>query len=363
MRQPVTRPPRAARLNLRLVSCILGTSATLLAMIPTEKLMRPSYFTLFLALTLMTWQTGGFAQTPPQPPVVASAPAALALLDANIKALTRPEGVEVKFQQTLFGSSEPATLTGTSITAAGKKVHFDLKYQQVHRKAELKLLSDGVTFHRLETLPENSTITSYTIQELQDVMKKLATSETERVAMEDVEKTQLGLHGFEGISAMISDLKRRMIFGEPLAATIDLPGKPKQAVKVIEGRWNNEALEMIAPTKKTNATNQQDPRYLWNEKMSFFLLPRLAKLYFDAAGGQLVRLELWGITEKQGPEKVLLNMDILSLSPLAALDAKVFQPTEAELKYKPVKFNLAEALKNQHQNMMKMLKEQQKAQK
>lgn len=321
--------------------------------------MRPSYLTLFLALSLMTWQKGGFAQTVPQPVVTTSSPAALALLDASIKSLTRPEGVEVRFKQTAFGNSEPATLTGKSITAAGRKVHFDLQYQQVQRHAQLKLLSDGVTFHRLETIAGNNNIISYPLQELQDVMKKLATSETERVAMEDVEKTQLGLHGFEGISAMIIDLKRRMNFGDPTAATIDLPGKPAQAVKVIEGRWNNDALEMIAPTKKTNAQNQQDQRYLWNEKMSFFLVPRLAKLYFAAAGGELVRLELWGITEKQGPEKVLLNMDILSTIPLTTLDTKLFQPTEAELKYQPVKYNLAEAVKNQHQNMLNMLKQQQ----
>ncbi|HQR07580.1 MAG TPA: hypothetical protein PLN21_12200 [Gemmatales bacterium] len=321
--------------------------------------MRSSYFTLFLAQILMMWQTGGFAQTPPQPTVTTSAPAALALLDATIKSLTRPEGVEVQFHQTVFGNSDPATLTGTSITAAGKKVYFDLKYQQVKRQAQLKLLCDGETFHRLESISDNNTIISYPVQELQDVMKKLATSETERVAMEDVEKTQLGLHGFEGISAMISDLKRRMIFGEPTSATIDLPGKPRQAVKVIEGRWNSDALEQIAPTKKTNAQNQQDQRYLWNEKLSFFLVPRLAKLYFIAATGELVRLELWGITEKQGPEKVLLNMDILSTVPLTTLDAKLFRPTEEELKYQPMKYNLEEAIKNQHLNMMNMLKQQQ----
>jgi hypothetical protein len=321
--------------------------------------MRPSYLTLFLAQLLVIWQTGGFAQTPPPPTATTSAPAAIALLDATIKSLTRPEGVEVRFQQTVFGNSVPAILTGKSITAAGRKVHFDLKYQQVQRKAEIKLLSDGVTFHRLESIGDNNTIISYPLQELQDVMKKLATNEAERVAMEDVERTQLGLHGFEGISAMISDLKRRMIFGEPIAATIDLPGKPGQAVKVIEGRWNNDALELIAPTKKTNAQNQQDQRYLWNEKLSFFLAPRLAKLYFAAASGELVRLELWGITEKQGPEKVLLNMDILSTIPLTTLDAKLFQPSEAELKYQPIKYDLAEAVKNQHQNMMNMLKQQQ----
>lgn len=324
--------------------------------------MRSSYFTLLLALSAMTWQTGVFAQTPPQPPVTTSAPAAHALLDASIKSLTRPEGVEVRFQQTVYGASEPATLTGKSITAAGKKVHFDLKYQQVQRQAQLKLLCDGETFHRLESISDSNTIISYPIQELQNAMKKLATSETERVAMEDVEKTQLGLHGFEGISAMISDLKKRMIFGEPTAATIDLPGKPRQSVKVIEGRWNSEALEQIAPTKKTNAQNQQDQRYLWNEKMSFFLVPRMARFYFAAASGELVRVELWGISEKQGPEKVLLNMDILSTVPVSTVDAKVFRPTEAELKYQPVKYNLEEALKNQHQNMMKMLKQQQQQQ-
>ncbi len=325
--------------------------------------MRPSYFTLFLVLGLVTWQSRGFAQTPPPPVVTASTPAALALIDASIKSLTRSEGVDVQFQQTLFGISEPATMTGRSITAANKRVHIDLKFKQIRRESGLKLLSDGVTFYRLETIPDNNTMVTYSLQELQTVLDKLATSETERVAKEDVEKDQLGLHGFEGISAMISDLKRHMIFGEPSATTIDLPGKPKQAVKVIEGRWNAETLEKIAPTKKTSDSNQQDQRYLWNEKMAFFMVPRLVKLSFDTGSGQLVRLELLGITEKQGPEKVLLNMDFLSITPLTTLDAKLFQPTEAELKYKQEKFNLVEAVKHQHQNMMNMLKQQQQLQK
>jgi len=321
--------------------------------------MRPLYLTLFLVLGLMNWQTRGFGQTPSQPAVANSAQAANALIDAAIKSLTRPEGVAVQFQQTLFGRSEPATITGKAITAADKRVHFDLKFKQLQRQSQLKLLSDGVTFYRLESIPGSNTMTSYPLAELQSALNKLATSETERVAKEDVEREQLGMHGFEGISAMLSDLKKRMIFGEPVATTIDLPGKPKQAAKVIEGRWNSEVLEMIAPTKKTNDQNQQDQRYLWNEKMSFFMAPRLAKLYFDAANGQLLRLELWGITEKQGPEKVLLNMDITSITPLSTLDMKLFQPTEEELKYERVKFNLAEALKNQHQMMMNMLKQQQ----
>lgn len=321
--------------------------------------MRPSYFTLILTLGLSFWQTGGFAQTPPQPAIQNSAPAALALLNAAIKLLTRPEGVEVHFRQTVFGISEPAILSGKSITAEGKKIHFDLKYQQVQRQSQLKLLSDGETFHRLESISGSNTIISYSLHELQNVMKKLATSETERIAMEDVEKTQLGLHGFEGISAMISDLKNRMIFSDPVAATIDLPGKPQQAVKVIEGRWNQDTLEQIAPTKKTSAQNQQDQRYLWNEKMSFFLVPRMAKIYFATGSGDLVRLELWGITEKQGPEKVLLNMDILSIVPLATLDSKIFRPTEEERKYQLVKYNLEETIRNQHQNMINILKQQQ----
>lgn len=337
--------------------------------------MRPSYFTLFLVLGLLTWQNRGFAQTPPGAVATASTPAALALIDASIKSLNRPDGVDVQFQQTFFGHSEPATMTGRSITAANKRVYLDLKFKQMHRDSELKLLSDGVTFYRLTLTPnsspgvpgeggmDNATMVTYSLQELQAVLDKLATSETERVAKEDVEKDQMGLHGFEGISAMISDLKRHMNFGEPSATIIDLPGKPRQAVKVIEGRWNAETLEKIAPTKKTSDPNQQDQRYLWNEKMAFFMVPRLAKLSFNAGSGQLVRMELLGITEKQGPEKVLLNMDFLSITAMTTLDARQFQPTEAELKYKRETFNLVEAVKNQHQNMMNMLKQQQQLQK
>jgi hypothetical protein len=56
-------------------------------------------------------------------------------------------------------------------------------------------------------------------------------------------------------------------------------------------------------------------------------------------------------------------MDFLNITPLTTLDAKLFQPSEEELKYKQEKFNLAEAVKSQHQNMMNMLKQQQQLQK
>lgn len=325
--------------------------------------MRPLYITLFLILGLSFWQIRGFSQTPPQPTISKSSPAALALLDDTIKTLTRPEGVDVQFHQTLFGLSEPATITGKSITAADKRVHIDLKFKQLQRESQLKLLSDGVMFYRLESILDNKTMTSYSIKELQTALDQLATSEAERVAKADVEKDQQGMHGFEGISAMISDLKRKMIFGEPTAASIDLPGKNKQAVKVIEGQWSSETLELIAPNKKTSDPKQQDQRYLWNEKLSFFFVPRQVRLYFDASTGQLVRLELWGIAEKQGPAKLLLKMDILSISPLLSLDKSLFQPTEAELKYKQEKFDLTQAIRYQHQNMMNVLKQQQQLQK
>ena len=55
----------------------------------------------------------------------------------------------------------------------------------------------------------------------------------------------------------------------------------------------------------------------------------------------------------------MLNMDFLSITPLTTLDATLFKPTEAELKYKQETFNLADAVKTQHQKMMNMLKQQQ----
>lgn len=321
--------------------------------------MRPSHLALLLIGACLSWQTRGFAQTPAKPPVTVNSAAATALLDAAIAALSRPQGVEVAFVQTVHGRSLPATISGRSITADKQRAHIELNFQQVGRHAGLKLLCDGVTFYRLESFSNEPKMITYTMQELRQVLDSLATNETERVAKEDVEKAQQGVHGFGGLSAMIIDLKKKMVFSDPVADKLDLPGKPATAVKVIEGKWSNEVLDLIAPPKQGSDPNQQDRRYLWNEKLEYFQWPRTARLYFDAGTGQLYRIELWGVLEKQGPEKLLVGLDIQSITPLTTLDAKLFQPTEVELKYKPIPMNLAEFLKSRHMQTMDALKQQQ----
>lgn len=325
--------------------------------------MRPSNFALLLSIALMIWQSRVFAQVPTTPAPATTHPAALALLDTNLKTLTRSEGVEVRFQQTILGRGQPAVINGLSVTADQKRARVELNYKQVERTAHLKLLCDGTTFYRLELIDDQNSLITYSLKELQEALDHLATNETERVAKEDVEKEQQGMHGFEGVAALVKDLKVRMTFGEPVATTIDLPGKPKHPVKVIEGRWTNEVLDMIAPPKKSNDPNQQDQRYLWNEKLYFFSVPRQAKLYFDATNQQLLRIELLGIIEKQGPEKVLSYVDFQSITPLASINAGLFQPTEEELKFKRVTIDLAKEVKNRHQSTLNILKMQQQMQK
>lgn len=322
--------------------------------------MRPLYFALFIISVCLTRQSGGYAQSPGV--AMAHHPAAQALLDNNIKLFTRPEGIEVDYQQIVLGRSQNAVINGRSITADKRKVHIDLEYKQVGRTARLKLLCDGNTFYRLETLPEQSTMVSYTLQELQTALDQLATNETERVARDDVEKEQTGIHGFAGISAALSDLKKRMIFSEPKATTLEVPGKDKLNVNMIEGQWTNEVLDIIAPTKKGTSPNQQDQRYLWKEKLHFFQVPRLARLYFNASNDQLVRIEMVGITEKQGPDKVLVSIDLNKVELLKTLDAKLFEPNETEKKYTRIPHDLAADIKNRHQQTMNIMKIQQQMQ-
>jgi hypothetical protein len=217
--------------------------------------MRPLDFTLILIVFCATWQTGASAQ-PPTPPstatpgLISTAPAAQALLDAAIKTLTKPEGVDVKFVQTIFNRSQPATITGRSVTAPGKRSLVELDYQQMKRQAKLKVLCDGDTFYRLTALPESNQLMTYKMKDLQEALDKLASNEAERVAKEDVEKHQQGLHGFDGIAAQLKDLSKRMFFSAPVETTLELPGKPKQNVKMIEGQWTPVMVDMIAPTRR-----------------------------------------------------------------------------------------------------------------
>ena len=324
--------------------------------------MPSSHFALFLIILALSWQSRGFAQPPVPPPLTSTHPDAAALLDSNIKALTRPEGVEVKFTQAVGNRKEGAKFAGRVVTASNNRTLVEVDFKQVGRTGAVKLVCDGTTFHRFESLPELKQRVSYTLKDLQEALDKLATSEAERVAKLDVEKEQQGVHGFAGVSAMVKDLKSHMFFGQPLMTKLELPGKGAVDVKVIEGRWTPEVLETIAPVKKGNDPNQPDQRYLWNEKKYFFNVPRLAKLYFEAASGNLVRLELLGVVEAGGPDIVLTTTDLQSITPLTTLDAKLFQPRPEEMSYKEIQVDLATMVKNRHAQTMNLLKMQQQLQ-
>ncbi len=318
--------------------------------------MRPLHLIILAHFCFLTWQTRVFAQTPAPEKPTASSPAAVALLDGAIKELTRPEGVDVRFHQEVFAPTQPVIVVGRSVTAPGKRVRIETEFKQVARSTKVKLLCDGTNFHRIESLFGQNSITTYTLKELQDEMEKLATTETEKVVKEDLEKEQQGMHGFEGVSALVKGLKTRMLYGEPKAATIDIAQKKAVAVQVIEGQWTKAVIDIIAPVKKGNDPNEQDQRYLWNEKMGFFYTPRAAKLYFDVGNKTLLRLELLGTKEKQGKDEVLTAIVFQSISPLAGLDEKLFKPSEEELKYKPITLDLPALVKQQHEQTLNILK-------
>jgi hypothetical protein len=319
--------------------------------------MRPLHFALLLTGCLGFWQTRGFAQTQPLN-TNASALAANSLLNKAIQALSRPEGVEVHFRHELIGQTEPLIAVGRSITAANNHVFVELNVQQVRRTAQLKLYSDGSHFHRVETIDPAHMITSYPLKEMNEALDRLAVSETERIAREDVEKELRGVHGLDGLAAMVKDLKQRAVFTQPKSATIDLGNKKGVAVQVIEGRWNKETLDALAPPKSGDNPAQRDLRYLWNEKLDFFYVPRSAKVYFDATSQNLLRIELLGIHEKQGPEQVLTSIAFESITPVPRLEEKMFQPTEAELKYEKQPLELTTQVKELYQRTLNNLKRQ-----
>ncbi|HMO37361.1 MAG TPA: hypothetical protein PKA06_15085 [Gemmatales bacterium] len=320
--------------------------------------MRPSHFIILLLCFDPCGQTGVFAQSSEAPNTSAqntTHPAAQALLQSAIATLTRPEGVDVTFVQTIYGRTQPVVITGRSLTAAGKRSLVELHYQQNQRQATCKLYCDGENFHRVEQILGTTLRITYSMKELQEVLDKLASNEAERVAKEDVEKQQAGQHGFEGIAAQLKDLQRNMIFTAPVEVTLDLPGKPAQFLKKIEGQWNPATLEAFAPTKKSSDPRQQDFRYLWNERLDYLQFPRTAQIYFDAMGN-FVRLELLGITERKGADKILASFDVTHLEFPSTLDQKWFQPTEEELKAKPTPIDLAAMVKTRHAQTMDMLK-------
>lgn len=329
--------------------------------------MRPSHFTLLAGALLLTGQARGFGQTaspgtqpptqgtpaPPAPP--ASNPQSLALLDAAIQKLSRPEGVDVRFRLEVFGRTEPVVTTGRAVTAANRRVSIEMEARQVARTAKVRLLCDGEHFYRIESVGGKNSLLSYGVKELQESLERLATTEAERVAKEDVERIMQGRHGFEGAAALVRDLRGRMDFDVPQVTTATVNGK-LVGVKLVQGQWSKEVLDIIAPTTKPDP-NSPVPRELWNDKQApYFNIPRLARFYFDSASGDLLRVELVGIREKQGPETILTAVHFDSVTPLSKLDETLFKPTSEELAYPKQDVNLQALVRSQHQEMMRQLK-------
>jgi hypothetical protein len=315
---------------------------------------------LFISFLLGACESRVFAQADKSQPTPSS-PAALALLDNALKTFTRPDGVDVQFHQEILGPSEPVIVHGRIVTAANDHVFAALEFHQVRRSAQLKMYCDGNMFHRIEVINEHRAITSYPLTELRGVLDRLAVSETERVVREDVEKEQRGIHGLDGLAALLRDVKQRAILGEPKAGTLDLPQKKGTPVKIVEGGWNKETIDAIAPPKIGDNPTQRDMRFLWNEKLDFFDVPRTVKLYFDAATSGVLRLELLGIREKQGPEKLLALINFETITPLGKLEPSLFQPTDAESKYPVQKIELETQVKQHYQQVLNRLKKQEGA--
>jgi len=339
--------------------------------------MRPIYFALFASAAMLLGQGRGKTQTPPAPgqavvqPPVSPVPsprkggegsnaASLALLDAAIQKLSRPEGVDVRFRIEVFSRGEPVFTTGRSVTAPNKKVAIDLEARQVARTANSRMLCDGTRFYRIESLGDRHSLMTYTVKELQDSLDRLVTSEAERVAKEDVERLLQGRHGFEGVAAFVRDLRARMDFDAPQVTNTTINGKAA-GVKLVEGHWSKDVLDFIAPPTKQDP-NGPIPREMWDTKQApYFDVPRVARLYFDSTTGDLLRVELLGIRYKQGPETILTVIHVDSIQPLAKVADDFFKPTAAELAYPKVEVNLQEMVRAQHQEMMRSLKSLQSA--
>jgi hypothetical protein len=326
--------------------------------------MRSSKFTLLAIALIAGGQGRGFGQTtnsqppasnPSPPKAEGSHAASVSLIDGAIQKLTRPEGVDVRYRLEVFGRTQPAVTTGRAVTASNKRVYVELETRQVARSARMKMICDGETFHRIESVDGKNNISSYEVKALQEALDRLATTESERVAKEDVEREQQGRHAFEGLAAMIKDLKTRMIFEAPAQTTAQVSGKTV-GVKIVQGTWNKEVLDLIAPVKKGDDPNAPDARAMWNTKEYFFHVPRLARLYFETNSNELLRVEMVGIREKQGPESILTAVHFDSITPLTQLDATLFKPTPAELAYNRVALDLTLYLRSEHAAMMNRLK-------
>ena len=184
-------------------------------------------------------------------------------LDGAIQKLSRPEGVEVKFRLETFGRGQPVITTGRSVTAAKQKVYIEVETKQADRSALMKIICDGETFYRVESIAGKHSLLQYSLNDLQTALARLATTEAERVAKEDVEKEQQGRHGFEGVAAMVKDLRARMDFAAPQVTTATVNGKTI-GVKIVEGQWSKDVLDILVPSRKSNDPKQPDPRELWN---------------------------------------------------------------------------------------------------
>jgi hypothetical protein len=263
--------------------------------------------------------------------------------------------VEVLFRLETLGRTQPVITTGRSVTAGKQKVYIEVETKQADRGALMKMICDGETFYRIESLAGKNSLLTYGLADLKSALERLATTEAERVAKEDVEKEQQGRHGFEGVAAMVKDLRTRMDFAAPQVTTATVNGKT-HGVKIVQGEWSKDVLDILIPSRKSDYPQQPDPRELWNKREGFFNLPRLARFYFDSTSNDLLRVELVGIREKHGSEAILSVVYLEKITPLTKLEESMFKPTTAEMAYERVQIDLTTYLRSEHQEMMKRLK-------
>lgn len=307
--------------------------------------MTHSRLLLWVSLGLVT-TLPGFAQTPTPPQNTAPVPqptppdtkqgatVAPNLLTTALAKLGQIQPLEARFHFTnYYANGFPVEHRGRCLTAAGRKVRYELQVKQGGFTTGSHMVSDGQQHWRWVDMDGKKTGQTFVLEHLDQALTLIAL-DVLGPEKEQRFKVELGHeYGFAGVLPPLQDIVDKMEFNTPPRdETLHLPERGTVAVQVLQGTWKKSVVEKIAPTKAATAPKDaQNLAEAWEKRQNLINFPRTCTLAFDKASGLPLRVEWFGPQRRGGPDVLLMRQDYLAFTPLPAPQAEPqFTLTAAE---------------------------------
>ncbi len=267
--------------------------------------------------------------------------AAADLVDKALAQMTKLEQVRADLWQQVNTGTKKLEGTGRFLCdPKGRKVAYQMKVEVGGVTGVQETVSDGKTMWRREQIGDQSTVRKYELAALDKALpapeKASDEDDVDRQIRQDLQAEQ----GFAGLRPVLRELRNRLIFTamkkEELTAA---DGKTKIAGTWVDGEWNRETLEEIAP-KTRIAPDGKTFAELWDKRLPpFDRVPRRCRIFLtaeDATGAPPLwpyRIEWHGPARpeaKPDDEVLLVVIEFRPITTPASDGDFILKLTEAE---------------------------------